>query len=330
MAAFEGNLAISRPVEAANPDLSIAVLLPSYNEATAIATVISDFRRALPDARIYVYDNNSADDTALIARTAGAIVRSEPRQGKGFVMRRMFADIDADIYVLCDADDTYDASAAPQLVAQLVENGLDMVVGTRAAISASAYRPAHAFGNRLLSGLVRQIFGEGFNDMLSGYRVLSNRFVKSFPAMSSGFETETELTIHALELEMPSAEVATCFKDRAPGSESKLRTFADGWRILWTIMTLLRQERPLQLFGAAAAVLAALSVYLSLPVFITYFQTGLVPRIPTAVLSMGLMLLAMLSLFSGLILDSVTRGRCEMKRLRYLQYPGIHAAADSA
>ena len=306
----------------------MAILLPAYNEAVAIAQVVADFRRVLPEARIYVYDNNSRDGTAEIAAEAGAIVRREPRQGKGYVVRRMFADIEADIYLMCDADDTYDAAAAPEMVRRLIDNGLDMVVGARSAINDQAYRPAHEFGNWMLTGLVRTIFGNDFKDMLSGYRVFSRRFVKSFPLMSQGFEIETELTIHALELEMPNEEVRVAFKDRPAGSASKLNTISDGVRILVTIGALLKQERPLQLFSALGALLMLVSLVLAWPVVNAFLITGLVPRLPTAVLATGLMLLGWFSLFSGVILDTVTRGRQEAKRLRYLAYPGAQALGD--
>ena len=312
------------------PSLSIAVLLPCYNEAATIAATVADFRRVLPQARVYVYDNNSGDASIALATGAGAIVRREPRQGKGHVVRRMFADIDADIYLMCDADDTYEVAAAPRMIELLVSEGLDMVVGCRRAISDTAYRPAHRFGNWLLTTLVRKIFGDGFRDMLSGYRIFSNRFVKSFPVMSQGFEIETELTIHALQLEMPVAEVETDFKDRPAGSESKLRTIADGFRILGTILALLKQERPLLLFRVAAEILALVALILAYPLLPEYLATGTVPRLPTAVLATGLMTMALLSLFSGLILDTVTRGRHEAKRLRYLAVPGIHAALESS
>ena len=308
--------------------ISVAVLLPCYNEALAIEAVIGEFRQALPGARIYVFDNNSRDGSAELARRAGATVRAETRQGKGFVVRRMFADVEADIYVMCDADSTYEIAAAPRLIARLIEDGLDMVVGSRSAISSSAYRPAHKFGNWLLSTLVQRIFGKGFDDMLSGYRVFSRRFVKSFPVMAQGFEVETELTIHALELEMPCAEVETAFRDRPAGSVSKLRTVADGLRILGTIAGLLKQERPFALFGFAAGFLAVVALALAYPLVVEYLATGLVPRLPTAVLATGVMLLAYLSLFSGLILANVTRSRQEAKRLRYLELPGIHAVTD--
>lgn len=311
-------------------ELDIAVLLPCYNEAAAIRMVIERFRSELPQATIYVYDNNSQDGSAQIARDAGAVVFTEPRQGKGFVVRRMFADIDADIYLMCDADGTYDASAAPKLVDELVDHGLDMVVGTRIDPAGTAYRPAHKFGNWMLTSLVRAMFGDGFSDMLSGYRVFSRRFVKSFPLMSQGFEIETELTIHALQLEMPAKELPTHFKDRIAGSESKLKTISDGTRILWTILTLLKQERPFYLFGIAALVLALGSLLLGYPVIMEYMHSGTVPRLPTALLATGTMILASLSLFAGLILDTVTRGREEAKRLRYLEFPSINSILRGA
>jgi hypothetical protein len=306
--------------------LRVAVLLPAFNEAVAIATVVAAFRAALPQARIYVYDNNSTDATIAEAKRAGALVRSEGRQGKGHVVRRMFADIDADIYVLCDADDTYDAAAAPDLVARLVADNLDMVVAAREAISDTAYRPAHAFGNWMLTGLVRVIFGDEFRDMLSGYRVFSRRFVKSFPIMSGGFEIETELTIHALELELPTVEVGTRFKERPTGSVSKLNTISDGIRILWMILALLKQERPLQTMATLGGLLMLGALTLAWPLLPEYLATGLVPRLPTAVLALGVALLGWLCVLSGLILDTVTRGRQEVKRLRYLELPGVASA----
>lgn len=313
--------------------LDVAVLLPCYNEGLVIRAVVQRFRALLPHARIYVYDNNSSDNSVAEARAAGAIVRSEPRQGKGFVVRRMFTDIDADIYLMCDADETYDAAAAGTLIEELVENGLDMVVGTRVDTTGSAYRPAHKFGNWLLTTLVQKMFGKGFSDMLSGYRVFSRRFVKSFPSMAQGFEIETELTIHALQLEMPVSEIPTHFKDRIEGSESKLSTVRDGIRILWTIATLVRQERPMFLFGIAAGLLAAVSLLLGYPVVRDYVATGTVLRLPTALLATGVMILGVISMFSGLLLDSVTRGRKEAKLLRFLSVPGIFtrvAAQDAA
>ena len=304
---------------------TIAVLLPCYNEGVVIGKVIERFRNILPDAQIYVYDNNSKDNSATIARDAGAIVRREQRQGKGFVVRRMFADIDADIYLMCDADETYDAAAAPKLIQRLVDDGLDMMVGTRTDVSGTAYRPAHRFGNWMLTSLVRTMFGGGFSDMLSGYRVFSRRFVKSFPPMSQGFEIETELTIHALQLGMPTSEAPTRFKDRVEGSESKLQTISDGLRILWTIGMLLKQERPFALFSSIALALFCLSLLFGYPVILEYMRSGTVPRLPMAVLATGTMILASLSLFTGLILDTVTRGRKEAKLLSYLGLSGIHA-----
>ena len=310
-------------------ELQIAVLIPCFNEAACIAEVVAGFRRVMPGAVIYVYDNNSADGTADTARAAGAIVRHEPRQGKGNVIRRMFADIEADVYVLVDGDGTYDAGSAPGLVDLLLEDELDMVNAAREEQSEAAYRRGHRFGNRLLTGIVMHIFGRQLTDMLSGYRVLSRRFVKSFPALSVGFETETELTVHALELRMPIAEVRTPYRERAAGSTSKLRTYRDGFRILRTIATLVKEERPLESFGAGFVVLAMSSVVLGWPVVSTFVETGLVPRLPTAVLSTGLMLLAFLSLACGLILDTVTRGRRELRRLHYLQLPLVRSRRGS-
>ncbi|HEU0117763.1 MAG TPA: glycosyltransferase family 2 protein [Alphaproteobacteria bacterium] len=306
----------------------IAVLAPCYNEETAITKVIEDFRKVLPTAKIYVYDNNSKDRTVAVAKAAGAIVRTEPLQGKGNVVRRMFSDIEADIYVLVDGDATYDAASAPKMIQALLDGPLDMVNGARVTDIQKAYRPGHRFGNWLLTSMVAWIFGNRFTDMLSGYRVMSRRYVKSFPALSGGFETETELTVHALELRMPTAEIVTPYKDRPPGSMSKLSTFKDGFRILWTIIVLVKEERPMQFFSLFAALLAVISTALILPIISHYLQTGLVPRLPTAILSMGLMILGFLSLTCGLVLDTVTRGRREMKRMRYLNIPayGNHSA----
>jgi glycosyltransferase involved in cell wall biosynthesis len=299
----------------------IAILIPCYNEEVAIPRVVADFKAALPAAALYVYDNNSKDRTAAVARQAGAIVRTEPLQGKGHVIRRMFADIEADFYLLVDGDDTYDAAAAPALIQAALDGGLDMVNGTRITDIQAAYRPGHKLGNRVLTGIVRIIFGDRITDMLSGYRVFSRRFVKSFPALSSGFETETEFTVHALELRMPVGEVVTRYKDRPEGSVSKLRTYSDGIRILRTIMILVKEERPLAFFSAIAAAFFLAGLLLSIPVLLNYLQTGLVPRLPTAVLVVGMMILAALSLTCGLILDSVSRGRKEIKRLAYLAIP---------
>jgi len=299
----------------------VAVLVPCYNEEAAIGRVVADFRAALPDAVIYVYDNNSNDRTAAVAAEAGAIVRREPLQGKGNVVRRMFADIEADVYVMVDGDDTYHAASAPALVRKLCEDQLDMVNAARVTEIQAAYRPGHRFGNKLLTALVTFVFGKRTDDMLSGYRVFSRRFVKSFPTLVPGFEIETELTVHALEMRMPIAEVPTPYKDRPEGSVSKLSTFRDGFRILFMIGKLVKEERPLESFALTAGVLALVSVILAVPIVTTFLETGLVPRLPTAVLSTGLMILAFLALAAGLILETVTRGRREMKRLAYLSHP---------
>jgi glycosyltransferase involved in cell wall biosynthesis len=285
--------------------------------------VIADFRKALPSADIFVYDNNSSDRTVAIAREAGAVVRNERRQGKGHVVRRMFADVDADVYVLVDGDATYDAASAPQLIETLLAGRLDMVVGLRVDQALAAWRPGHRTGNRLLTGFLSSVFGQDFKDILSGYRVFSRRFVKSFPVLSDGFEIETELTVHALELALPVAEIETPYFARPEGSASKLNTWRDGLRILGTILKLYRSEKPLRFFTAIGVFLILVSIGLSIPIVITYLEEGIVPRLPTAVLSMGLMILAMLSISSGLVLDTVTRGRREMKLLAYLaQDPG--------
>lgn len=296
----------------------VAVLVPCYNEERAIAKVIGDFRAALPEATIYVYDNNSSDNTAAIAEAAGAVMRRELHQGKGYVVRRMFNDIEADIYLLVDGDATYDAASAPKMIATLLDNRLDMVVGARVTREEKAYRRGHRAGNALLTGFITHIFGRAFTDILSGYRVFSRRFVKSLPILSGGFEIETELTVHALELELPVDEVATPYYARASGSASKLATWRDGFRIMRTALKLYRAERPLALFGSIGLALALVSIGLAVPIFITYMRVGLVPRLPTAVLSTGLMVLAFLSLACGLILDTVTRGRRELKLLAYL------------
>jgi len=298
--------------------LEVAVLVPCYNEEHAIGKVVADFRHALPAATIYVYDNNSTDGTVAAARQAGAVVRREAHQGKGYVVRRMFNDIEADLYVLVDGDATYDAPSAPAMIAKLIEDRLDMVVACRADRDEAAYRPGHRAGNRLLTGFVAHIFGRAFTDILSGYRVFSRRFVKSFPILSGGFEIETELTVHALELELPVGELATPYYSRPEGSASKLSTWHDGFRIVWTVLKLYRAERPLPLFGAFGLALVIVSIGLAIPIVITYVQEGVVPRLPTAVLSTGLMLLAFLSFACGLILDTVTRGRREAKLMAYL------------
>jgi Glycosyl transferase family 2 len=296
----------------------IAVLVPCHNEQATIARVVHDFRRYLPTATVYVYDNASRDETAQIARDAGARVFSEPLIGKGNVVRRMFADIEADIYVIVDGDGTYDASSAPRLVGYLLTHRLDMVNCARASSETDAYRPGHRLGNRLLTGLVARVFGNRLSDMLSGYRVMSRRFVKSFPALSGGFEIETELTVHALELRAPIGELSAPYSSRPRGSSSKLRTLRDGLRILGLILHLIKEERPLQFFTAGFALLASTSIALGVPVVLQFLATGLVGRLPTAVLATGLMILAFLSLACGLILDTVTRGRRELKRLLYL------------
>jgi glycosyltransferase involved in cell wall biosynthesis len=300
----------------------VAVLVPCYNEEHAIAKVVADFRAALPEAVIYVYDNNSSDNTVEAASRAGAVVRRETYQGKGHVVRRMFNDVEADIYVLVDGDATYDAPSAPAMIARLLEHRLDMVVAARVDREEAAYRRGHRIGNRLLTGFVAHVFGRAFSDILSGYRVFSRRFVKSFPVLSGGFEIETELTVHALELELPVGEVATPYYARLTGSVSKLNTWRDGLRILWMVLKLYRTERPLAFFGSLGLALAIVSLGLAIPIFITYLHEGLVPRLPTAVLSTGLMVLAFLLLACGLILDTVTRGRREMKLLAYLALRG--------
>jgi len=299
----------------------IAVLLPCYNEDAAIAQTVAGFRAALPTATIYVYDNNSKDRTIEVARAAGAIVRSERMQGKGNVVRRMFADVDADIYVMADGDATYDAEAAPQLVQRLVDEQLDMVVGSRVTQHDAAYRRGHVMGNKLLTGMLAKLFGRSFTDILSGYRVFSRRFVKSFPVLSGGFEIETEISVHALELRMPVGEVETRYFARPEGSASKLSTYSDGFRILNTIVTLYRIERPLLFFGAIGGLLALLALMLGIPLAITYYHTHLVPRLPTAIMATGLIILAALCFFAGLILDTVVRGRREVRRLAYLGHP---------
>ena len=298
----------------------IAVLVPCYNEEAAIGRVVRDFRAALPDATIYVYDNNSRDRTMMAAREAGAVVRSEPRQGKGNVVRRLVADIAADLYVLVDGDAPYDAQAA--MIAAMRESGSDLITARRIHTEAAAYRPGHVLGNRLLTGLTALLFQVKLSDMLSGYRVFSRRFVKSFPFTAEGFGIETELTVHAVRLMMPMAEMDTRYKERPAGSVSKLNTWRDGLRILRTIAHLVREERPLIFFTAGFAVLALASVLLAVPVVHAFLQTGQVPRLPTAILATGLMLLAFLSLTCALILDTVTRGRWEQKRMAYLAIPG--------
>ncbi|MCC2680788.1 MAG: glycosyl transferase [Nitrosospira multiformis] len=303
--------------------IQIAVLVPCYNEEKTIEKVIADFQSNLPSCNIYVYDNNSSDRTAELASRAGAIVRKESRQGKGFVVRRMFADIEADAYVLIDGDDTYDASAAPGLLNVLLQNGLDMITVTRKDNDANAYRFGHRLGNRMLTRLVQMFFGAGVTDMLSGYRILSRRFVKTFPTMSGGFDIETEMSVHALEIGIPMEEHAAPYGARPVGSQSKLKTYRDGLRILVRILRLVREERPLLTFGVLSIFFTVIGLALGIPLVLEFARTGLVPRFPTAILASGLMILAFLSLTAGLILDTVTHGRRENKRIAYLAYPVV-------
>ena len=296
----------------------VAVLIPCYNESLTVERVVEGFRKALPSAAIFVYDNNSTDDTAQRALAAGAIVRIERRQGKGNVIRRMFADIEADCYLLVDGDDTYDPSVAPNVARLLTRERCDFVNVARVSTSTDVYRRGHRLGNLVLTQMVRWFFGRESSDMLSGYKGMSRRFVKSFPAMSGGFETETELTVHALEMRMPMAEIAAPYRERPSGSTSKLRTYRDGARIVMLISRLVKDERPLQFFGTLGLAVGCFGLVLGLPVVLTFFETGLVPRLPTAVLSVGLVVLAWLSIFAGLILDVVTKARQEFKRLTYL------------
>jgi glycosyltransferase involved in cell wall biosynthesis len=304
-----------------HPSPHVAVVIPCYNEATTISVVISDFRKSLPEAEIIAFDNNSTDRTADVARAAGVRVISVPLQGKGNVVRRMFADVDADVFVMVDGDATYEAAAAPALVERLIENGLDMVVGSRLSDEQTAYRLGHRFGNVLLTQCAASIFGRTFKDMLSGYRVFSRRYAKTFPAHSAGFEIETELAVYALSMRMPTAEIETQYKSRPEGSESKLNTYRDGFRILMTILKLFKSERPFAFFSAAFVICMLLSGWLAIPVFETYVETGLVPRIPTVILCSGLTLFGAILLTCGIVLDTVTRGRYEMKRLAYLSIP---------
>ncbi len=302
-----------------NKSITLAVLIPCYNEALTIAEVVTDFKAHLPQAQIYVYDNNSNDETEAKALAAGAIVRTEKRQGKGHVVKRMFADIEADVYVMVDGDATYDAAAAPKLIKHLLENNLDVVYAARVSQAEQAYRAGHRFGNKLLTGAVAKIFGSDIQDMLSGYRVFSRRFVKTMPILSAGFEIETELTVHALELKLPTAELPTAYFARPEGSMSKLSTYKDGWKILKMIFKLIKREKPMLFCGALALGFFVLGLVLGVPVIVDYLHTGLVLRFPTAILAASLMVLALLSLMSGLILDTVTLGRKEAKLMAYLQ-----------
>ena len=299
----------------------IAVLLPCFNEEAAIAATVEGFRQALPGATIYVYDNNSRDRTREVTAAAGAIVRTETQQGKGCVVRRMFADVEADVYLMADGDLTYDPASAPEMVRLILSEQLDMVVGTRKHEAVEAYRGGHVLGNRLFTRLLAGLFGRSFTDIFSGYRSFSRRFVKSFPVLSQGFEIETEMSVHALELRMPVGEIETIYLARPEGSHSKLSTFRDGWRILNAILTLYRTERPVLFFGGIAALLVLAAVILAMPLVLTYVETGLVPRFPTAILVTGMIIVAVLAFFAGLILDTVTRGRREMRRLAYLAHP---------
>ncbi len=298
----------------------IAVTIPCYNEAITIAKVIEDFRRALPEAEIYVFDNNSSDNTAQIAADAGAIVRTETQQGKGYVVRRIFADIEADIYIMADGDDTYDASLAPVLVELLNKNHVDMVVGTRAGVTEDAGREGHAFGNKLFNKLYNTLFGNQFTDIFSGYRVFTRRFVKSFPAVSAGFEIETEMSVHCSQLGIPILERPTPYGVRPEDSHSKLRTFHDGFRILGMFAMLAKETRPAAFFGVIGVALAVFAALLFAPVAYTYAQTGMVPRLPTAVLAMGLVVTGTITAVCGLILDSLARARIEAKRSVFLSY----------
>jgi glycosyltransferase involved in cell wall biosynthesis len=308
------------------PAPRVAVLIPCCNEAATVGKVVTDFHASLPQAVVYVYDNNSSDRTALAARAAGAVVRREPLQGKGHVVRRMFADIEADVFVLVDGDDTYDAAAAPAMLQLLHAQQLDMVTAVRVGGSDGAYRPGHRLGNRLVSAMVRHAFGDRISDVLSGYRIFSRRFVKSFPALAGGFETETEFTVHALQLEMPIGELAVGYRERPAGSISKLRTWSDGLRILRTLLVLVKEGRPLLFFAAAGSMLLLAALATGGPVVLEFLRTGLVAKLPSAVLATGLVMLSSLTLVCGMVLDSVERGRKEMKRLAYLAIPSGHAS----
>jgi glycosyltransferase involved in cell wall biosynthesis len=304
-------------------DVEIAIIVPCYNEEAAVGKTVTDLRAALPQATIYVYDNNSTDATAERAAEVGAIVRHEPRKGKGNVIRRAFSDVEADVYLMIDGDDTYDASAAPTLVRTLLSGPFDHVVGVRAQETDTAYRPGHATGNKALTGVVGFLYGRTMTDMLSGYRALSRRYVKSFPAISQEFEIETELTIHSLHLRVPTAEVPVGFKDRPEGSESKLRTYRDGWRILRWILNVTRHERPFLFHGILAAIVGVIALVISIPVIVDYARTGLVPRFPTAILAASIMVIAVLVGAVGYLLDAIRRSREEAARLSYLRLPAV-------
>ena len=310
-------------------DLRIAVLVPCYNEELTIGDVVKAFRAELPDATVYVYDNNSTDRTLAVATAAGAVCRTEPQQGKGNVVRRMFADIEADIYVMVDGDDTYDATSVRRLIEPVLYQQADMVNAVRIATGKEAYRPGHRFGNAMLTGVLSRTFGDRCTDMLSGYRAMSRRFVKSFPALSEGFEIETEITVHALELGLRIVEITAPYKERPEGSISKLHTYRDGIRILRLILLLLKAERPFRFFAAISAAVFLITAVLAAPLVVTYLETGLVPRLPTAILVTGLSIVGLLTLMSGIILETVTRGRRESKRMQYLSYPALQATQPS-
>lgn len=299
--------------------LRIAVLLPCYNEGKAISQVVGQLKTTLPSAIIYVYDNNSTDDTSQQAHLAGAIVRKEPKQGKGQVVRRMFSDIDADIYLMMDGDGTYDVASAPKLIQALIDEQLDMVIGTRAQ-NEQAFRKGHQFGNKIFNMTLKTLFQSNFTDIFSGYRVFSKRFVKSFPALTTGFDTETELSVHALEINCPCQEIETPFFERALGTASKLNTFKDGFRILWRMCFLFKEVKPFYFFGIIALVFFLLSMGLGYPVIKTYFLTQWVYKVPTAILAAALMILSFISFTCGLILSSVSYARREMKKLMYLNH----------
>lgn len=307
--------------ESASP--RIAIIVPCYNEALTIAGVVQGFRQALPQARICIFDNASSDDTSAVARAAGAEVYLEPRRGKGNVVRRMFAEIDADVYIMVDGDGTYDPAAAPKLVSMIVDDRLDMAIGAREDITLNAHRAGHAFGNRIFNRLFAGLFGQTYTDIFSGYRAFSRRFVKSFPSLSSGFEIETELSVHASQMRLPVAEIATPYRSRPEGSQSKLRSVHDGFRILRAFLFLLKETRPVLFFGTIASAFALVASILAVPLMQTYLATGLVPRLPTAILCVGLMVIASLLAICGIILDSLARARVEQKRILYLAVENI-------
>jgi len=299
-------------------DLNVAVLLPCYNEGAAIADVVLDFRRVLPGKRIFVYDNNSSDNTSEQAARAGATVVPCRRQGKGNVVRQMFADIDADIYIMTDGDGTYDTARAPELIQTLLDERADMVVGTRRDVKVDAGRQGHAFGNKIFNIVYQSIFGKDFTDIFSGYRVFTRRYAKSFPAMSPGFEIETEMSVHASVLRLPVIEVECDYGRRQEGSVSKLSTFGDGFKILRMMGSLMKETRPFAFFSYISLGLVGISMFSAAPVLVEYFTTGLVNKMPTWVLSMTMLLASMMVFMAGVILDSVARGRAEQKRIHYL------------